>query len=69
MKTANHSYSDALERIEEILSILEEGNKGMDELSELVKEASDLVKQCKTKLRMTAQEIAKAFDEEKESQG
>jgi exodeoxyribonuclease VII small subunit len=67
MKIANYSYSEALERIEEILSILEEGDKGMDELSELVKEAAGLVKKCKSKLRMTEDEIAKAFEEGQES--
>ncbi|ERM82047.1 hypothetical protein P872_08700 [Rhodonellum psychrophilum GCM71 = DSM 17998] len=67
METPNYSYSKALERIEEILGILEEGDKGMDELSELVKEASGLVKKCKSKLRMTEEEIAKAFDEGKEA--
>jgi exodeoxyribonuclease VII small subunit len=57
------SYEQAVARIEEIVSLLETGEKGMDELSELVKEASQLVKSCKAKLRMTEEEIAKALDE------
>ena len=58
------SYDKSLNRIEEIVSILEKGDKGIDELSELVKEASRLVKQCKNKLRMTEEEINNALKEE-----
>lgn len=57
------SYEQAIARIEEIVSLLETGEKGMDELSDLVKEASQLVKSSKAKLRMTEEEIAKALDE------
>jgi exodeoxyribonuclease VII small subunit len=64
MEKNNLSYDKALKRIEEIVSILEKGDKGIDELSELVKEASLLVKQCKNKLRMTEEEINTALNEE-----
>ncbi len=39
----------------------------MDELSELVKEASSLVKYCKNKLRIIESEISKALLEEEEN--
>ncbi|TDQ18237.1 exodeoxyribonuclease VII small subunit [Algoriphagus boseongensis] len=58
------SYTQAMQRLELILSQLEEGNKSVDELSDLVKEASELVKFCRTKLRSTEEEIQKAFDGE-----
>jgi exodeoxyribonuclease VII small subunit len=64
MEKNNVSYDMALKRIEEIVLILEKGDKGIDELSELVKEASLLVKQCKNKLRMTEEEINNALNEE-----
>lgn len=64
MKKNSISYDKALKRVEEIVSILEKGDKGIDELSELVKEASGLVKQCKNKLRMTEEEINNALNEE-----
>ena len=64
MKKNSISYDKALKRVEEIVSILEKGDKGIDELSELVKEASALVKQCKNKLRMTEEEITNALNEE-----
>jgi exodeoxyribonuclease VII small subunit len=64
MEKNNLSYDKSLKRIEEIVSILEKGDKGIDELSELVKEASDLVKKCKNKLRMTEEEIKNAISHE-----
>jgi len=61
MKDLN--YQQALERIELILAQLEEGKKSVDELSELVKEATELVSFCKKKLKITEEEIQKAFEE------
>ncbi|HAH37273.1 MAG TPA: exodeoxyribonuclease VII small subunit [Algoriphagus sp.] len=61
MKDLN--YQQALERIELILAQLEEGKKSVDELSELVKEATELVSFCKKKLKTTEEEIQKAFEE------
>ncbi|GMQ30935.1 exodeoxyribonuclease VII small subunit [Algoriphagus confluentis] len=58
------SYTQAMQRLELILSQLEEGNKTVDELSDLVKEAAALVKFCREKLRTTEVEIQKAFDGE-----
>ncbi|RPA67819.1 exodeoxyribonuclease VII small subunit [Cyclobacteriaceae bacterium YHN15] len=64
MKKNSISYDKALKRVEEIVSMLEKGDRGIDELSELVKEASGLVKLCKNKLRMTEDEINNALNEE-----
>lgn len=63
-KTETMSYDNALKRIEEIVSQLEEEDKSIDELANLVKEASLLIKNCKLKLRMTEEEVLKAFSEE-----
>ncbi|SNS16071.1 Exodeoxyribonuclease VII small subunit [Belliella buryatensis] len=63
MENKQISYDKAVKRIEEIVGILESGEEGIDQLSELVKEAANLVKQCKNKLRMTEEEINKAFEE------
>mgnify|MGYP006146236999 CR=1 FL=1 len=63
MESNNLSYDKALARIEEIVEKLESGEEGIDQLSSLVKEAAILVKRCKTKLRMTEEEISKAFEE------
>jgi exodeoxyribonuclease VII small subunit len=55
------NYTDAMTRLEIILSQLEEGNKSVDELSALVKEAAELVKLCRTKLKSTESDIQEAF--------
>lgn len=64
MENKSTGYDAAIARIEEIVEQLESGEKGMDELSEMVKEASTLMKQCKEKLRMTEEEIQKALEED-----
>ncbi|MFD2036204.1 exodeoxyribonuclease VII small subunit [Belliella marina] len=63
MEDNNLSYDKALARIEQIVEKLEAGEEGIDQLSALAKEAASLVKTCKGKLRMTEEEISKAFED------
>jgi len=56
------TYTQAMQRLETILAQLEEGTATVDTLSELVKEAADLVKFCREKLRNTEDEVQKAFE-------
>nr|WP_287938631.1 exodeoxyribonuclease VII small subunit [Algoriphagus sp.] len=56
------TYTQAMQRLEAILTQLEEGNKTVDELSSLVKEAAELVKHCRSKLRNTEADIQQAFE-------
>lgn len=56
------NYNEAMKRLETILSELEEGQKSVDELSELVHEATLLVNNCRKKLKTTEEEIQKAFE-------
>jgi exodeoxyribonuclease VII small subunit len=56
------TYTQAMQRLEAILAQLEEGSKSVDELSDLVKEAADLVKLCRIKLRSTESDIQAAFE-------
>jgi exodeoxyribonuclease VII small subunit len=58
----DYTYTQAMQRLETILAQLEEGTATVDTLSELVKEASDLVKFCREKLRNTEDEVQKAFE-------
>lgn len=44
------SYKQALERIETIVSTIENEQPGVDELTKLVQEATDLILACKEKL-------------------
>jgi exodeoxyribonuclease VII small subunit len=59
----DQSYSDSMTRLEIILNQLEEGNKSVDELSALVKEAAELVKFCRAKLKSTESDIQEAFQD------
>ncbi len=58
----DYTYTQAMQRLETILAQLEEGTATVDTLSELVKEAADLVKVCREKLRNTEDEVQKAFE-------
>lgn len=57
------TYQQAAERLEEIVKLIEAGNSGIDDLSAMVKEATELVKFCKNKLQKTDDSITKMLDE------
>jgi exodeoxyribonuclease VII small subunit len=69
MAKKNLSYSEAIARIEEILQQIETGELDVDELTEKVKQASELLKLCKAKLFNTEKEIEKVMKELEEDQG
>lgn len=60
----DYTYSQAMERLEAILSQLEEGTTSVDALTEWVQEAAALVKQCRAKLRSTEEAVQGAFEGE-----
>lgn len=51
------SYNQALKELEEILAQIENEELDLGILSEKVKRASFLLKECKSKLRKTSEEI------------
>jgi exodeoxyribonuclease VII small subunit len=53
------SYDKAFEELQQIVRDMEDGEIGVDELSEKVKRASELIKICKTKLTSTEEDIQK----------
>ncbi len=53
------SYTEAIERVEEILSKIERDELDVDQLAENVKEASQLISFCKEKLYKTEEEVEK----------
>jgi exodeoxyribonuclease VII small subunit len=63
MTKKEFSFSDAVQKIEEILKNIESGELDIDRLSSEVKRASDLIKQCQKKLRTTEEEINSIFRE------
>jgi exodeoxyribonuclease VII small subunit len=57
MTTKKFNYKSALGEIEEIVQKIESEEVDVDELSAMVKKAADLIKQCKTKLKDTGDEL------------
>lgn len=57
------NYTDAFEELKEIVSEIEEGEISVDELSEKVKRASELIKICKAKLTSTEENVTKILKE------
>jgi exodeoxyribonuclease VII small subunit len=56
------SYKEAIEEIENIMYKLENEEIDLDELSKNVKRASELIANCKGKLRSTESEIEKIIE-------
>ncbi len=61
MAKKEFSFNGAVKEIEEILQNIESGNLDVDRLSNEVKRASELIKQCQKKLRSTEEEINGIF--------
>jgi exodeoxyribonuclease VII small subunit len=61
MAKKEFSFNDAVKEIERILQTIETGNLDVDKLSDEVKKASELIKQCQKKLRTTEEEINSIF--------
>jgi len=58
-KKETFSYKEAIEEIEQIIYRLENEEIDLDDLSEKVKRASELISKCKDKLKNTEGEIDK----------
>lgn len=57
MATKKFNYKKALEEIEVIVQKIENKEPDVDELSTMVKRAAELIKQCKTKLKDTGEDL------------
>ena len=53
----NLNYTAAFEELQKIVSEIEQGTISVDELSEKVKRASQLIKICKSKLTNTEEDV------------
>lgn len=53
----NMTYQDAYNELQEIVSEIEAGEIGIDEISQKVKRASELIEVCKAKLFQTEQDV------------
>ncbi len=61
------TYKEALTELESIVHAIENEPLDVDELSEKVKTALELINFCKTKLRTTEDTIKQAFDGEEDT--
>ena len=64
MAEKKESYAQAMEKLENIVSVVEKGELDIDQLSEKLKEAQKLVSFCKDKLYKADEEIKKIMEGE-----
>ena len=57
------NYTEAFEELQAIVSEIEQGEISVDELSEKVKRAAQLIKICKSKLTTTEEDVNKILKE------
>lgn len=57
------NYTEAFKELQTIVSEIEQGEISVDELSEKVKRAAQLIKICKTKLTTTEEDVNKILKE------
>lgn len=57
------NYSEAFEELQSIVSEIEQGEISVDELSEKVKRAAQLIKICKNKLSTTEENVVEILKE------
>ena len=62
--TDSLKYSDAIKRLEEIVSNIENEEYDIDVLTDYIAEATKLIAFCKSKLQRTEEEINKIFSAE-----
>jgi len=61
------TYTEAFEELQGIVSEIEQGEISVDELSEKVKRATQLIKVCRTKLTTTEEDVSKILKELEDS--
>lgn len=59
------SYTEALKRLEEIVNLIESNELEIDDLTDKIKEANDLIQLCTEKLTKIDQEVEKILLERK----
>lgn len=57
------TYTSALEELQNIINEIQEETVSLDDLSEKVKRASELIQFCKNKLRLTEEELGKVLSQ------
>ncbi|MFA7043227.1 MAG: exodeoxyribonuclease VII small subunit [Bacteroidales bacterium] len=62
MAEKKFSYNAAMQEVEQILAALEKNNLDVDEMSQKVKRAAELLQACKQKLYQADAEIQAVFE-------
>lgn len=65
MTDKKFSYNAAMQEIEQIIALLEKNSLDVDEMSQKVKRATELLQACKKKLYETDAEIQAVFEQTK----
>ncbi len=63
MDEQKFSYDQAVKELEKIIQKMDSGDMAVDELSENVKKAAELLRQCRKKLRSTEESVKKILEE------
>lgn len=58
----NMTYTQAVERLEEIMNVIQGGGMDIDKLAVALKEASELVQFCRSKLYKVDEEVKQLLD-------
>jgi len=66
VKDKQLTYEEAYKELENIISDIEDGEIGVDVLSEKVKRAAELIAFCKQKLSTTESDVQKILDDLKD---
>jgi exodeoxyribonuclease VII small subunit len=64
MAKQKFSYTNAIQEIEAIINQLENSELDIDSLSEKVKKATSLIKNCKSKLRETESHLTNILEDD-----
>ncbi|ERJ58357.1 exodeoxyribonuclease VII small subunit [Sphingobacterium paucimobilis] len=66
--TANYSYNDAFNELQQIVSEIETGDVNVDELADKIKRASQLIHICKAKLTSSEEEVTALLNKFQETE-
>lgn len=62
------SYSTSIKRLEEIVKQVENGDLELDQLSDILKEANQIIAKCQKKLIQVDEEVKKIMQSEQHSE-
>ena len=68
MGKQTQTYEQAMNRLEEIVTAIDQGELDIDSLSEYLKEAQTLIKFCREKLYQTDQDIQKLLNPDNQNE-